>query len=572
MPSFLAPAFRPGESAGGNRGDAVPRGEKLLAFVLLSVALVLRCFYIFRFRYDSDEPQHLHTTWGWTQHLLQYRDFFDNHTPLFHLLFSPLVAALGERADILDFMRFAIVPLWFVCLWCVWKIGSTLFSPRAGLWAAVFIALLPWWFFPALEYRTDNLWTPLWLAALTVLVSGRMSCWRGFAGGVLLGLCFCASMKTTVLFAAAALAALAAPQLVARDFSLREIGRSLRAAWPVVAGALLAPAALCAFFAAQGAWGEFYYGVIKHNILPGVDAKNHPAWLRLIFPLALPFLGYVATRIARGVPERALAERRVFVFLVAGLYYAALYSFWTLLTRQDFLPFYPVAAILAAPLLAWFAEARGRPFCVLCGVGIAGIAFILGGRPPWIDGTVREREILRDTLRLTRPGEFVMDFKGECVFRQRAFRFVTEPLTFVRLRRGLIADTIAADIAAKKVMVVLNQDRWFPKGGAAFMAENFLPVGHLRVAGKVLAKGPVETGAPIVFQVALTAPYALWDGGQPVTGTLDGTPYAGPRELATGPHEFRLAENHARLAIIWQRALEAGFTPEVEQPKWEYFR
>ena len=571
MPPFSAPALRTSESADGNRGEG-PRGERLLAFALLAAALALRCFYIFRYRYDSDEPQHLHTTWGWTQGLLQYRDFFDNHTPLFHLLFSPLVAALGERADILDFMRFAIVPLWAVCLWCVWKIGRTLFSPRAGLWAAVFIALLPWWFFPALEYRTDNLWTPLWLGALTVLVTGRMSCWRGFAGGVLLGLCFCASMKTTVLFAASALAALAAPQLVARGFSLREIGRSLRAAGPVVAGALLAPAALCAFFAAQGAWGEFYYGVIGHNILPGVDAKNHPAWLRLIFPLALPFLGCAALRIARWVPERALAERRVFVFLVAGLYYAALYSFWTLLTRQDFLPFYPLVAILAAPLLAWLAETRGRPLWGLACVGVIEIALILGGRPPWIDGTVREREILRDTLRLTRPGEFVMDFKGECVFRQRAFRFVTEPLTFVRLRRGIIADTVAADMLDKKVMVALNQNRWFPKDGTAFMTENFLPIGHLRVAGKVIAKEPVGAGAPVPFQVAVPASYALWAGGQPVTGTLDGTPYTGPRELAAGPHEFRPAENHPRLAIIWQRALDAGFIPGVDEPKWEYFR
>ena len=572
MPATPAPAFRPGESAGGNSGDALPRGERILAAALLLAALVLRCFYIYRYRYDSDEPQHLHTTWGWTQGLLQYRDFFDNHTPLFHLLFSPLVAALGERADILDFMRFAIVPLWFVCLWCVWKIGRTLFSPRAGLWAAVFIALLPWWFFPALEYRTDNLWTPLWLGALTVLVTGRMSCWRGFAGGVLLGLCFCASLKTTVLFLVSALAALAAPQLVARGFSLREIGRSLRAAWPVVVGALLAPAALCAFFAAQGAWPEFYYGTVQHNLLPGVDAKNHPSFLRFVFLPALPLIGYIAHRISRLDPDGPRARRRVFIFIVAGLYQPAFYTVWTLLTRQDFLPFYPIAAVIIAPLLAWLAETRTRPVWVLGGIGAVEIALIFGGRPPWIDGTVRERDILRDTLRLTKPGEYVMDFKGECVFRQRAFFYVTEPLTFVRLRRGILPDTVAADIVAKKVMVALNQKRWFPQKGTAFMTENFLPVGHLRVVGKVLAKDPVEAGAPIPFQVAIPAPYALWADGQPVTGTLDGTPYTGPRELPAGPHEFRPAENHARLAIIWQRALEAGFTPEVNKPEWEYFR
>ena len=122
------------------------------------------------------------------------------------------------------------------------------------------------------------------------------------------------------------------------------------------------------------------------------------------------------------------------------------------------------------------------------------------------------------------------------------------------------------------MFVALNQNRWYPKGGTAFIAENFLPVGHLRVAGKVIARDPVAADAPVVFQVAVPAPYALWDAGLPVAGTLDGTPYTGPRELPAGPHTFLPAENHARLAILWARAAAAGFVPEVEQPKWEYFR
>ena len=189
-----------------NDSESILHVERWTTSLLLFCAFLLRCLYIFRFRYDSDEPQHLHTTWGWTQGLLQYRDFFDNHTPLFHMLFSPLVAALGERADILTYMRFAMVPLWFVALWAVWRIGSRIFSPRAGLWATVFLALLPWWFFCALEYRTDNLWAPLWLCALAVFVTEKLTLKRAFAGGFLLGICCCTSMKTSLLLAVSAMA------------------------------------------------------------------------------------------------------------------------------------------------------------------------------------------------------------------------------------------------------------------------------------------------------------------------------------------------------------------------------
>jgi len=563
--------------------DTVPLQERWIAGVLLVLAFALRSFYIFRYRYDSDEPQHLHTTWGWTQGLLQYRDFFDNHTPLFHILFSPLVAMLGERANILTFMRFAMVPLWFVSLWCVWKIGSRLFSRRVGLWAAVFISLLPWWFFCSVEYRTDNLWTPLWLGTMTVLLTGRDPQGRRFLGGLLLGLCFTVSMKTTLLFAVCMLAAIATPLICARRLALRETFRLALTWWPVLAGALIAPAALCGFFVSMGAWGAFKYGIIGHNILPGVDARNHPQLLRLVFPIALPFLLWAASHVARRSPNPAIAARRTFLFLVAGMYETALYSFWTLLTRQDDLPFYPLAMVLFAALVVWLIESRtawssgtagtgSRLPWVLGTLALVEAAFVLGGRPPWIDGTQREREILGEMLRLTKPGEYVMDFKGESVFRQRAFYYVLEPLTFVRLRRGTITDTVANDVVAKKVRVVLNQNRWYPKAGAAFLAENYLAVGRTRVAGQVIGGKAPADGQPIKFEIRVPASYVAWADDHVASGTLDGSPWKGSRELAVGPHEFIPDGKHSTLYVLWSRAAELGFKPLQDQPGWQYFR
>jgi hypothetical protein len=567
--------------AGGEK--AIPKSERGIAALLLLIALGLRCLYITRYRYDSDEPQHLHTTWGWTLGLLHYRDFFDNHTPLFHMVFSPLVAVLGERTNILTYMRFAMVPLWIVSLWCVAKMGSSLYSRRAGLWAAVFLSLLPWWFFPSVEYRTDNLWTPLWLAALTVLVTGRLSKSRAFCAGLLLGLCFCASMKTSALFASAALAALAAPMLCARRLDWKDPRRVSIAALFVVAGALAAPAALCAFFAARGALQPLFYGAIQHNLLPGVDAKNHPSYLRLALPVSLPFLGMAAYWIGRLSPDRSTAVRRAFLFLTATVYYGVLYSIWTLLTRQDFLPFYPVIAVVATPCLLRGVDAAARRFgseerpgflrsAILSGIAGLEIALILLGRSPFFDGTQREREILAEVLRLTRPGEYVMDFKGEAVFRQRPFFYVLEPLTYVRLRRGLIVDNVAERLVTTETCMVLNQDRWYPREAAAFMTENYLPIGRMRVAGRVIAAAPTAAGASIPFGVAVPARYVLWADGQAVHGTLDGSPYEGPIDLSAGAHIFQPAEDHRRLAIFWARAAEEGVAPLLDHIEWQDFR
>jgi hypothetical protein len=554
--------------------EDIPVREKWAAAILLGLALILRCFYIFRYRYDSDEPQHLHTTWGWTQGLLQYRDFFDNHTPLFHILFSPLVAVLGERVNILDFMRFAMVPLWFVCLWCVWKIGGALFSRRAGLWAAVLISLLPWWFFPALEYRTDNLWTPLWLGAVAVLVCGRFSRGRAFTAGLLLGLCCTVSLKTSLLGAVLVMAVFLAPFVVARRLDFRALRRTLAVAWPALAGMVIAPALLAAFFAAEGAWKPFLYGAIQHNIVPGVDERNHPWKLRLIFPIALPFLLAAAVWIGRCAPDMARAKRRVGVFLVAGLFYTALYSFWTLLTRQDYLPFYPLVAVLIAPLLLALGKrvAPARPVWALAVVGVLEIILVVAGRPPNVDGTQREREILGEVLRLTRPGEYVMDFKGESIFRRRAFYYVMEPLTFYRMRHESIPDTVAERLVETRTCVVLNQGRWYPKKGEEFMGRNYLAVGRMRVAGKVIASEPTAANATIRFDVDVPASYVMWADGHAISGTLDGIPGAQPRDLAPGPHEFKPDVPSKRVAIFWARAAELGFQPVLDRPDWQYFR
>jgi len=471
-------------------------------------------------------------------------------------------------------MRFAMVPLWFVALWAVWHVGSRIFSRRAGLWAVVFIALLPWWFFCALEYRTDNLWAPLWLCALAVLLTGKWSLKRAFAGGFLLGICCCTSMKTSLLLSVSALAALAAPQICARRFDPAALRRGFKAALAIFAGIVIVPAAVCAFFAEQGCWKDFYYCVIQHNVMPAVDANVHPWYTRLAFPIALPFLLYFATLVAPKTSNPSLAVRRVFLFLFAGLYYVSLDSFWALLTRQDYLPFYPVAALVAAPFVIWLVETANLAAwrtTILAAIAVGEIALILCGRPPWIDGTRDEREILREVLQLTQPGERVMDFKGESVFRQRAFYYVIEPLTFRRMKLKTINDTIPADLAEKQVHVVVNRARWYQQETKRFLAENYLNIGQVRVAGRILSQATTTPEMPIPFTVTIPARYVLLSGGQRVQGLLDGQPYTGARELAPGPHTFVSEGSCHALTLFWERAAEAGYAPRVDQ-SWQHER
>ena len=162
---------------------------------LLLVLLAVRVWCVWKIEFTSDEAQHLHVVWAWANHLwpyspvpsLPYRDVFDNHTPLFHLLCAPLFRLFGETAQVMIYMRLAMLPLFAATLWLVAKIGTALFSPRAGWWAAVLAGFFPLLLLKTVEFRTDELWMTAWLGVLAIAVGGRLTARRMFALGLTLG-------------------------------------------------------------------------------------------------------------------------------------------------------------------------------------------------------------------------------------------------------------------------------------------------------------------------------------------------------------------------------------------------
>ncbi len=548
--------------------------EQHLISLLLVVTFVLRLLYVFHYPIDSDEPQHLHVVWGWTQGLLPYRDIFDNHMPLFHLLYAPLLALIGERASVLPLMRLGMLPLYACSLWSLFRLGAALWSRRVGSWAAVFAGLLPGYFLCSLEFRTDNLWTALWLGALTMLVSKQFSWRRSLAVGALLGATLSVSMKTVLM-----LGALAAGSLVVlglfptyrTQWSWRRLGGH---GGVLLCGVMLAPLGVCLFFWSQGAFHPFLYGVVQHNIVPGLGLWSRNPGRRWVFPLGLPVLWWGARWVARQTPDIGLGARRTFIGFAAGFYFLTLESFWPLLTREDFLPFYPLLALLLTPSLLtmtqWTANGlqspvwhrvlawRGWPVLVASGE----LVLLLGEGTPWRDGARAEAELLAETLQLTQPSDLVMDLKGECVFRRRPFFYALEGITKARIKRGLIRDSIPEALVATQTCVAVADTDQLPPRARTFLEENYVPVGHLRVAGRVLSLTTQDDKPhPIVFEVQIPASYAVITARGEASGWLDGAPYHGPQFLAPGRHAYRPAPGEEQLVVLWAQAVERGFTP-----------
>lgn len=535
--SIFDRAFMPG----------VRRQAWLAPLLLIAALTTLHALWLHGIPYDSDESQHLHVAWAWTQGLLPYRDVFDNHGPLFGLVNAPLLASLGERAAIVYPMRIAMLPWFVLSLVSIYLLARRLYDQRAAVAACLLAALYPTFFVGTGQVRTDCMWVALWLGALMLALMPRASGRRLFAAGALAGLALCVSQKTVLLLACyGGVALLSALWPGAARWDARRTLAGL-------AGLLLPPAAWLVTFAALGILGAAWYGLVLHNMVPLHDRDLHAGLRHVVFWLLLVPALFGALRMMRSpAPE---ARPRTVLFLGSAVYALVVYAWWPLVSRQDQLPFLAGFSIVACGELAqWLSRPRWLSSVLVAGVAGAELALLLYGSPPWHDALAVQRQSRALVLRLTAPGDPVMDAKGQTVFRRRPFFYALESVTQQRLLQGLTPDTIAADLRGTRTHVVVS---WrLPPRDEAFVLANYLPVWkNIYVAGKRLPAG----GAQAV-RIEIPGDYTLLSRQGALRASMDDGATASSWRLAAGVHALRM--NIAGPALlVWSPALMRGLNP-----------
>ena len=517
----------------------VPRLEWMALAAAGVALLVLRAVALFHQAVDSDETQHLHVAWAWSEGFVQYRDVFDNHAPLLHLLSAPLVALVGERADVVLWVRMAMVPLFLVTLLAAFFIARRLYSPRVACWAVAIVAFYPPFFLKSLEYRADNLWAALSMLAVALLVSRRNA-----ASGFVLGCAVCASIKTLPLVLAVILCALCChPPSAIRHLPLRR-------AVAAVAAFLAMPAAIAVLFALRGAWSAMLYCVFEFNLLVTRPERNAPL-AALLCALAILLASVLLARLWNRTDE--VRRDRLRVAYLVTVFALITQAFWPILSQRDYL------AVM--PLLAMFlvGEAIDRPLREFSAPVLAALVLLFGASlfrytSGFRDHTARHIAAMRQVLELTRPGEWVMDHKGETVFRHRPFYYALETVARTAIAGRKIADTIPEDIVARRCHVAGPLDDYYPPRARAFLRKYFLDVGALRASGQWVRRD----GA---FAIAVPGRYVIATERGLARGMLDGTPLTGPVTLRAGTHRFVRTAAGERVACFWADAYERGYSP-----------
>lgn len=497
--------------------------------------MLLRVVALFRYRFDSDEQQHLHVTWGWTAGLVQYRDVFDNHPPLFHLLTAPLLALLGERAEILLWMRLPMLLLFGLVLWATWSVARAVFDERVASWALLLLTLFPPFFLKSLEYRADNLWNAFWMSALVLLIRRERPFWTG----LLLGCALATSLKTSLLLIGLCGGLLLAKLLRVPLPPLMQ--RGVKAWLAAVAGILVVPAVLSAGFVAAGAWDELVYCNVAFNA--NLTGLRRHLWIgKAMFPFATAALVWAAWK-----TRRTPTPWRWFLAVVMGVYVVTIAGFWPLISPRDFLPLMPLAAIFAAAILIRLE----RPLAWLGGTAALFTLALVYYADRFENRTDWHITMMNQTLRLTRPGERLIDYKGETIYRRRPFYYAFEIVTRTQMAAGLIPDTVAQDVIRTRTYAAQADGAMWPPAARAFLSDHFLNLGRLRAAGQWIR----PDGS---FTIAIPGEYVVLTARGEAAGRLNGTPHNGPRMLEAGTHRF---EGEEGAAVLWAPAFRRGHSP-----------
>jgi len=164
--------------------------EIIIWFVIILTWLYFGFFHCF----DDDEFQHCHNAFLIWKGLIPYKDFFEHHLPLYHVLFSPLFIFGAKPASIFLFRIISILASAGV-FFILYRYLEKTQNKSIGLLCCVLLGFVPMYLFKMIEARPEPIAVLLYAGAVINTLSGRDDYKNAIFSGILSGLMVCFSQK-----------------------------------------------------------------------------------------------------------------------------------------------------------------------------------------------------------------------------------------------------------------------------------------------------------------------------------------------------------------------------------------
>jgi len=349
------------------------RRPLMTACAALGVFALFLCFYR---AWDADEFEHLQFTWLLSQGRTPYRDFFQHHTPVFHLMTAPvfdMIRGSGEGVMLVAPFGLRVLCTLFTALtaWVVFDMTRRAAGSGTATMAVALFLSCSFVLEKGIEIRPDS------LAALLLAVS---------AYGIARGLCDAPTTEERLSWALVTGLAIGATLMTSQKgvfavlglcaaagvLGVRRHGRGFATSFMAVllAGTLAAILPVLWLFAKRGALADFFqHNVVLVILWPRDFAAEGWMWLARAVAkdtmfMVLAALGFVllARRLGRR-PQTGLGTIVVLTVVASAIGFVVL----PIAQRQYLFMTASFGAMAAAVAAGWLAERWSR-----------------AGRPRWV--------------------------------------------------------------------------------------------------------------------------------------------------------------------------------------------
>ncbi|MBU1626566.1 glycosyltransferase family 39 protein [bacterium] len=504
-----------------------------------------------------------------SEDLVPYRDFWENHTPLFHLIISLLLKFLPERPETVIYLRFVLVFPLILIFYLVNLLIKSSYDLTVFLYAFLFLSFHKWFIDKSSEVRPDVILVVFSLAGLYYWIKGLDHYWKKplFLSGLFIGLGFITSPKVIIILISMIISFLI-HQFT--GYRLKSVGIYTLIFSSFFAGILI-PILFFTFYllfnnALTQFFQCFYIGILKNpNYFSPASYVRESFFINFVFWIAgiTGIIYYIFNYLRKFFNKKQNSTFHITIITAIIFQYLVFHWFMPSPYPQSALIIFPLMSIYSGAMIFKLEEYIRKRWRGFRRVPIYTFILLLIVIPPLYSFIVKDKDLVNKNFNQKAMIDFILDNtdKKIRVFDCQGFYMFRKPTSYygvlvkdilIAMEKGLIKYDIPADLIKNNCMMAIPDYRWsmLPSGLKTFFEENFIFIKKygILVPGKVF--DGIEILLPINFKLLMDCNYYLSTIPPEREIKLDGKTILVPANLSKGIHYLELASYVDKIIIL----------------------
>jgi len=541
-------------------------------FIILS--FLLRFAVTLNKEFVPDEFQHVQASWLISEGLVPYKDFWENHTPLYHFILAASFKLLPETPKAIISLRLLQFLPVLLIFFMVNLFIQTRYDFTVFLYSLLLLGFHKWFLDKTCEVRPDVILVLFSLVALYFWIFG----WDFFKGshlftsGIFIGLSFITSPKVLILLFSMLFSFIIHLKISGKVIAYKKIPSLFLL---FLSGVLIPILILILYLIRYDAFGQFqeclWLGIFKNP-----NRFSPASFLRKSFLINLVFwvtglvgLVYYSKKYLTGKRNSIFHLTIIFTIICN---YIAFHWFMPAPYPQSALLIFPLLSIYASLILYLIEENIRKKLQGLTRFFLFLVVFLIIVTPPFLSYIIsddllekrneKQKERIEFILANTDADARIFDCQGFYMFRKPATYYgVLVKGVLLAMGEGIIKYDLKDDLVKNNCSMAIPDYRWsmLPDDILQFLEENFvlIPKYDILVPGKIIEGRGIKED--VNFELPIDIPYALFTVPPLHSGQIDGGYRRLPVYVPKGPHKATITEEVDKIIVLPEYTRKGDF-------------